>query len=150
MPVPKEMSLPVYLRHQNIRYAENIEYEVSSQVDLVCFQAYHLAEMQAQPLHAVHLLKAILHIPGSPAEQMLHQQGLTLEKIHGTTLDPNDPPFQCDRLFGAVIKYAQKSPTIGVEHLLLALLEEEELRPYFALWHIEIATFYKNIYAQAG
>jgi len=150
MPVPKEMSLPVYLRHHNIRYAENIEYTVSAQVDLICFQAYHLAEMQSRPLHAVHLLKAILHIPGSPAEQILLQQGLTLEKIHATSLDHNDPPIQSDRLFGAVIKYASKSPIIGVEHLLLALLEEDVLQPYFAAWQIEVDAFTKSVTAQAG
>jgi hypothetical protein len=149
MPVPKEMSLSSYLRHHNIRYAESAEYEVSPQIELVVFQAYHLSEMHPQPLHAVDMLKAILHIPGSVAEQLLIQQGLTLEKIHATPLNPNDPPFTCDRLFGAIIKYAQKSPVLSTEHLLLALLEEEVLRPYFALWHIEMEDFYKNVHAKA-
>lgn len=150
MPIPKEMSLPLYLRHHNIRHAPDIEYTVSAQIELVCFQAFHLAEMQSLPLHAVHFLKAILHIPGSAAEQILVQNGLTLEKIHATSLDPNDPPFQFDRLFAATIKYAHKSPVIGVEHLLLALLEEEVLRPYFASWHIELDVFHKNVFAQAN
>src|SRR5215207_8956802 len=108
MPVPKELSLPAYLRQHNIRFADNIEYEVSTQVDLVCFQAYHLSEMQSQPLHAIHLLKAILHIPGSPAEQILVQHGVTLEKIHNTSLNASDEPYNCDRLFSAMIKYAHK------------------------------------------
>jgi hypothetical protein len=149
MPVPKEMSLPSYLRQQNIRFAENIEYEVSPQVELVVFQAYHLSEMHPQPLHAVDMLKAILHIPGSVAEQLLIQQGLTLEKIHATPLNPNDPPFTCERLFGAMIKYAKKHRVLNTEHLLMALLEEDVLRPYFVLWQIELESFYKDIHARA-
>lgn len=150
MSTPKDMSLPAYLRHHDLRYAENIQYEVSAHVDLVCFQAYHLSKMQSQPLHPVHLLKAILHIPGSSAEQLLTQQGLTLEKIHNTPLNPNDPPYTCARLFGAIMKYASKGRVIDTEHLLLALLEEEVLHPYFAGWHIEIEPFYKNVHAQAA
>jgi hypothetical protein len=150
MPVPKEMSLPVYLRQHNIRHAENIEYDVSAQVDLVCFQAYHLAEMQSQPLHAVHLLKAILHIPGSSTEQILMQQGLTLEKIHATPLNPNDPPFACDQLFEKMIQYADRSAIIGMEHLLLALLEEEVLKPYFAAWQINLEAFRSSMHAGAS
>jgi len=135
MPPSIDSPLSSYLRHQQ-REAFGA-YDVCQRIDLICSQACHLAVMNGQPLHAVHILKAILHLPGTPAEQILTRHGLTLEKIHTTTPHPLDSSFDFERLFTVMTHFVERGASLGTEHLLLALLEGKELCVQFSLWGID-------------
>lgn len=126
-------SLSSYLRH----HAQLDQYQVNPRIDLICQQAYALAEMNAQPLHALHLLKAMLHVPDHDVDQLLVQQGLILEKLHSTPLSPLEPPFSLEQVFETMLAHSQTRAHIGLEQLLLALIEDERLHPYFAIWRID-------------
>jgi hypothetical protein len=130
-------SFSSYLRQQQIRSPNRIEYHVSPRVDLICFQAHHLAQMNAQPLHPMHLLKAMLHIPGGAVEKLLTQQGVTLERVHATQLNPRDSLLDVDRFFKRTVAFVKASPAIASHHLLLSVLDEEVMLPYFVEWQVQ-------------